>query len=555
MRPARKRHDESPLEKSLGVVCGVIARMHGYVSVALLWLCRCLDRSLSGVAWSCKLGFTSVILGGVAFHCGRSGMDWYRAFAQLTPEHLKALGDAGILTGWAVFSPLLRAVGILLMICSLLALKRHKYTHLVLKVAAAAQIVVALWVLAFIIKAPVALLEGCDKEVFVADRRNALWMVGFAAWLVVAAIGAVYTLCISLRSTAEFYGSGSRATMGDRLVENLRTHGKDPNYRTSTYWSAFIHIFVLFILPLLMLLGMWQSRYKIPKGEGSPVAKMIEFKKIKPKHEQKFILNPNSPISFQQPDIEDTDRIEEMDKATENEYEATMASSGGAPGKGKGERGGWPSGMENAKVRFIRLKYSGGDWDQQMGKGADYNFLIKFSEMTTFKIAKRTEAISVGALKRFPKDGKPPFVYLTGSKSMNMSPREIKTLRWYMLQEGGMLFIDNGGGNFNAAVKSLMRRVLPEKPWIDISNDDIIYRQPHGFAHGAPPLWHHSGTRALGIKHNGRWVVFYHQGDINDAWQEGGSGVSAGTRTAAFKMGVNVVCYSFNQYMAIHYGD
>jgi hypothetical protein len=71
----------------------------------------------------------------------------------------------------------------------------------------------------------------------------------------------------------------------------------------------------------------------------------------------------------------------------------------------------------------------------------------------------------------------------------------------------------------------------------------------------APVLWHHSGMRALGIKHHGRWVVFYHQGDINDAWQEGGSGVEAGTRRAAFKMGINVVCYSFNQYMAIHYGD
>ena len=99
-----------------------------------------------------------------------------------------------------------------------------------------------------------------------------------------------------------------------------------------------------------------------------------------------------------------------------------------------------------------------------------------------------------------------------------------------------------------------MRQVLPEKPWIDIANDDIIYRQPYRFPKGAPPLWHHSGKRALGIKHNGRWVVFYHQGDINDAWQEGGSGVSAGTRKLAFKMGINVVNYAFNQHIAIHYG-
>ncbi|MDE0856811.1 MAG: DUF4159 domain-containing protein, partial [Nevskia sp.] len=242
--------------------------------------------------------------------------------------------------------------------------------------------------------------------------------------------------------------------------------------------------------------------------------------------------------------------------ATENQYEATAAAAGGGKlGKGGGKRGGWPNGMENAKVRFIRLKYSGGDWDQQMGKGADYNFLIQFSEMTGFKIAKKTEAIDVAALKRFPKHRAPPFVYLTGSQSITLSPREIKILRSYLLEEGGMIFADNGGGNFDAALKSLMRRVLPEKPWIDISNDDVIYRQPYRFAHGAPPLWHHSGTRALGMKHNGRWVVFYHQGDINDAWQEGGSGVTANTRKAAFKMGINVVNYSFNQYLSLHFGE
>ncbi|MBT7068506.1 MAG: DUF4159 domain-containing protein [Verrucomicrobia bacterium] len=543
------------MQKAIDSVYGVIARMHGTLSVALVWLCRRLDRGLSGIAWSCKLGFLSVILGGATFHCGRSGWDGYSALAQLKPEHIKVLGDAGIMSGWTVFSPLLDAVGFLLMLCSLLALWRHRYTHLVLKVAAAAFIVVNLGVLGFIIRIPIALLEGCDKELFVADMRNELWLVGFAAWLVVAAIGAVFTLCLSLRSTSEFYVSGSKATAGDRIVENLRTHGEDPNYRTSTYWSAFIHTVALFILPLLMLLGPCQSRYRIQKGSGSPVAEMIKVKKIKKKPEKKFVLNPNSAIIFWVPKIEFSDVMEEVDEATENQYEATAATQGGKLGKGGGKRGGWPNGMENGKVRFIRLKYAGGDWDQQMGKGADYNFLIKFKELTGFKIAKKTEAIPIAALKRFPKKGAPPFVYLTGSQSMTMSQREMKTLRWYLLEEGGMIFADNGGGTFDQSLKSLMRRVLPEKPWIDISNDDVIYRQPYRFAHGAPPLWHHSGTRALGMKHNGRWVVFYHQGDINDAWQEGGSGVTANTRKAAFKMGINVVNYSFNQYLAIHFGE
>ena len=139
---------------------------------------------------------------------------------------------------------------------------------------------------------------------------------------------------------------------------------------------------------------------------------------------------------------------------------------------------------------------------------------------------------------------------------MSLTAREIKTLRWYLEEEGGMIFADNGGGSFNSSFRNVMARVLPGNTWIDIANDDIMYRQPFVFPKGAPPLWHHSGSRALGIKNDeGRWLVFYHQGDINDAWQDGNSGVSKAIRAEAFKMGINVVNYSFNQYLSIHYEE
>ena len=135
-----------------------------------------------------------------------------------------------------------------------------------------------------------------------------------------------------------------------------------------------------------------------------------------------------------------------------------------------------------------------------MVKGADYNFLITFRELTGFMIAEKTEAIDIAALKRFPKHRAPPFIYLTGSQNISLSQSEIKILRWYLLEEGGMIFADNGGGSFNNAFRSVMKCVLPQKPWIDIANDDIIYRQPYGYTQGAPPLWHQvEGNRDLEI--------------------------------------------------------
>ena len=78
---------------------------------------------------------------------------------------------------------------------------------------------------------------------------------------------------------------------------------------------------------------------------------------------------------------------------------------------------------------------------------------------------------------------------------------------------------------------------------------------PYVFPDGAPRFWHHDGSRALGIRHEGRIMVYYHPGDVNDAWKDGHSGASAEVADQAYKLGVNVMFYAFNQYYRRHYGD
>ena len=138
---------------------------------------------------------------------------------------------------------------------------------------------------------------------------------------------------------------------------------------------------------------------------------------------------------------------------------------------------------------------------------------------------------------------------------MNISDAEVKVIRKYCLDMGGMLFADNGGGNFDTGFRRLLKLVFPELPIVEIPFDDVIFRQPFYFPKGAPPLWHHSGNTAMGVKYRGRWVVFYHQGDLIDAWKDGHSGASEGVTMEAYKMGVNVMNYAFNQYMQMNFGD
>jgi hypothetical protein len=509
-------------------------------------------RVVGPLSWSARLALLCAVLGGVAGWCGLRGFAAYVSWADVLPPQMAFLEESGLAASAASVGRLLLVSSWLLLLGGLLAFCCRPVAYHILKAVAACSVVVWLVALRFLYQLP-SLMFLSEEKILSKELRNYLWVYATWGWLPFFILALLFVFCLCLNDVTVFYGGRPREglLLGDRLLRNLRSGGEDPQFRVAGSWSSFLHLFVIFLIPVIMRFGCMQKPYGIPKGTGEPVAQMVKVKRIKPKPKEQYVFNPNSAISYYVPDLDDSKIRETVEEETLDTYEASTLTSG--IGKGGPGKGGWPFGMENAKVRFIRLRYAGGDWDQQMGKGADYNFLLKFRKLTGFMIAEATEAIQVSDLRRFPKNYAPPFVYLTGSKNISVSARDIKTLRWYLHEEGGMIFADNGGGNFNAAFRSLMQRVLPEGQWIDIANDDIIYRQPYLFPNGAPPLWHHSGRRALGMKHQGRWVVFYHQGDINDAWQTGGSGTSDALQAQAFKMGINVVNYAFNQYMALHW--
>jgi hypothetical protein len=442
---------------------------------------------------------------------------------------------------------------VLLPIAALAAFVRRRFAHLLMKAGAAGFLLLTLFLWQMTTSVP-ALLNEAKPDVYPNYVRNELWVTGCShviPWLLLALFA---VLVLALRPVAAFYGKPEGdPRWADRLWANLRSHGSDPGFRKAIYGSALLHLFFIFILPLMTSFwGCNEAPYGVPEGSGTPQIEMVKIRKVQKKPEKKYVLNMNTPISFHVPKIEESEVMEEIDKQTENVYEAQQL---GKLGQGGGKKGGWPNGMKNARVRFIRLQYEGGDWDQDMGYGADYNILLKFREYTSFEIASETESRPIAQLKRFPKNRAPPFVYLTGGLkgSINLSNAEIKILREYCLDMGGLLFADNGGGNFDRNFRPLMKRVFPDLPLVEIAKDDILFQQPFLFPNGAPPLWHHSGNNAMGIKYRGRWVVFYHQGDVNDAWKNDHSGANEGTAAQAYKLGVNVINYAFNQYMTLNF--
>ena len=62
----------------------------------------------------------------------------------------------------------------------------------------------------------------------------------------------------------------------------------------------------------------------------------------------------------------------------------------------------------------------------------------------------------------YPKDGFPPFVYMTGNGHMGrVSSNDIKILREYCLK-GGMLIGDAGSRQFHDSFVHFMRQVFPD---------------------------------------------------------------------------------------------
>lgn len=538
----------------LEAIIGIVERLHRLLAGAGERLCTFLWRVQShrSVSFRLAVGFCGLALilvacaflvsGGYVAACGFDGV---------FIRYLERAGHlaGGLRLGWAC------AVGAALcVVAAAFSVVHRRVAFRLMEVAFAAWVVLA--VLSFLWLMDVGPILGrADHKAFDSAARNDLWTgILFAAILVVPWAG-LLLLALVQKSVRVLYGFAAHSAIGDfgaSVLTSFKTGGRDPRWRSSLYYAVTLFLLVLFVPYLIVFWGR-EEPYGLPKGGGQQVPEVVKVKKVKPKKKpKKLSVNPWSPYILERMDIDDVLTLKELEETTQDTYAASAQDAASRGGKGKGT-GGWPKGMEGSAVRFIRLKYRGGDWDQDMGKGADYNLLLKFHEWTGMKIARETEYREIERLKFFPKKKAPPFVFLTGKGNISISAGEAKVLREYCEREGGMLFIDNGGGHFDGSVKNLLRKVFPGKPLVDVPNDDPIYQRPYVFPDGAPPFWHHAGYRAMGIREDGRWLVYYHPGDINDAWRDDHSGASAEVADQAYKLGVNVMFYAFNQYYRRHY--
>jgi len=555
----RRRPKQTLGQLAAKAACRIFAETHKALARIFRLLGRCASAVIRPLPWSVRLGLLMILLAGPMVLVGLGGRKYYIDSLGFT-EELDATATelyAGVYRRFDAFARAGIALGYVTIVAAVLGLLRSRLTLKLLRLLAVAATAYWLAIAGFVWYFPDAVAADCTKLLGGADGaeiwRNEQWV----QWLWMCApflAGCGFAMvCLWRKAVCRYYTGVAPAgpLIGDRIYENVRTHGKDPQYRTSMYWPVGVYMAILFG-PMIMRGCGWEKDYEIPHGSGKPVVKQVQVKRIKKEKPEKLLLNMDSPIIWERPKLKDIKILDDIRKETAETYQANKNI--GKLGDGGGDTGGWPHGMANARMRFIRLKYNGSStWNVNMGYGYDYNLLLKFKEITGFKIADSTEYKEISRLARFRKGKAPPFVYITGRGGISLSTREVKILRDYCLKEGGMILADSAGGHFDRSFRHICQRIFPGKQLVDVPDDDPIHREPFLFPNGAPALWHHNNNyRPQGVKHEGTWVVYYHSGDMGDAWRTGHSGSSKAVTDRAYKLGINIMYYTFTRYLNRH---
>ena len=193
---------------------------------------------------------------------------------------------------------------------------------------------------------------------------------------------------------------------------------------------------------------------------------------------------------------------------------------------------------------IARIQYSGGgDW--YADPSSLPNLIDFISDKTNIKIESSEYKIKLTSESLYGHT----FLYLTGHGNIRFSDEEIGALRNHLLK-GAFLHADDNYG-MHDSFKREMKKVFPEKEWVELPIDHPIYSCYFNLPNGLPKIHEHDGKppQGLGLFDNKRLIVFFtYESDLGDGWED--SEVHNNpevVRQSALQMGTNIVWFSLTQ--------
>ena len=196
------------------------------------------------------------------------------------------------------------------------------------------------------------------------------------------------------------------------------------------------------------------------------------------------------------------------------------------------------------QIKIAKLKYNGGgDW--YANKTALPNLIDFCEQELNLPMDHKDYVVEVGSKELYQY----PYVYLTGHGNIVFSDQEAENLRNYLIS-GGFLHIDDNYG-LDQFIRLEMKKVFPEKEFVEIPFDHPIYHQKFKFEDGLPKIHEHDGKPAqgFGIVYQGRVLCFYsYESDLGNGWEDQSIHKDPQeVRLKALKMGANIISFAFTQ--------
>ena len=193
---------------------------------------------------------------------------------------------------------------------------------------------------------------------------------------------------------------------------------------------------------------------------------------------------------------------------------------------------------------MTRLHYSGGgDW--YADPSSIPNLLDFVSKHTNIEVNKNENRARIGSDEFYDSY----YIYLTGHGNIKFTDTEAHLLRNFLLN-GGFLHADDNYG-MDKAFRREMKKVFPDKDWVEIPKDHLIFHLHYKFNNGLPKIHEHDNNRpqALALFDNEKIIALYtYESDLGDGWEDSSvHGNSESKRQEALKMGTNIIIYSLSR--------
>ena len=230
-----------------------------------------------------------------------------------------------------------------------------------------------------------------------------------------------------------------------------------------------------------------------------------------------------------------------------------------------------PSRAARDVFTFTRLRYGGDSWRGGAGGGswmtdlpdADLNLSFRLQQMTSLKVDPHARIVRAND----PDLQKYPFLMASAPGALDLAEDEIQGLRRFLLNGGFFLLTDFWGDREWNHFAAVMKQVLPQHSFVELSLDHPIYRclftikkknqVPRidiGRAHleTGSPTWER-GPDGQQVHHRaifdekGRLIVLaLHNSDDSDGWEREGEDTGyfhAFSEGMAYPFAINIIFY------------